>query len=309
MMLRRAYPILNFTAFLFACSDPPEDPVAAEIDRIVEAQCAAARECACSESPFSEAEYCEAVTRSDLVGLRAGAEEVGLDFDLECAAPWTMVGFAGCDNYDVLEAKAIDLVDPESCGGCPLAHGDRQVGELCSAYTFAGTISDCARGLACVDVDGEARCIDPCASVEGTPCGYATCGDGLTCDHTTKRCTATAALGEPCDGRRCDRGLWCSNGSRTCIEIAGAGDPCTDVYDCERDLHCDLEAGVCVADRDDGAPCEDSTECVGRCDDGVCVPLPAVGEPCYSSACAEGAICDQDAGLCVIEEPYLCWFY
>lgn len=309
MMIRRSCPIFALAALALACNDAPEDPVEAEIDRIVATQCATARACECSDSPFSEAEYCEAVTRADLVSLRAGAEEVGLSFDLECAAEWTMVGFAGCHNYDVLEAMTTEIVHQESCGGCQLAFGERLVGEPCSAYSFAGPISDCARGLACIDVDGEARCIDPCASVEGSPCGSQTCGDGLYCDYSTHRCVAAARLGEPCDGVYCDRGLWCSGGSWTCVEIGGAGDPCTDVYDCDRNLYCDLDVGVCVAAQGDGAPCEDGIECEGRCEDGVCVPLPAVGEPCYSSACREGAICDQDAGLCVVEEPYLCWFY
>lgn len=89
----------------------------------------------------------------------------------------------------------------------------------------------------------------------------------------------TVAEGEPCQETGyfddCAKGTYCSDG--VCIDpcaTAAVGEPCTN------------EGGYLI-ECDPGASCDYETE--------ICVALPAVGEPCDSVSCVEGAYCNLES--------------
>ncbi|MEQ8279656.1 MAG: hypothetical protein RMA76_04920 [Deltaproteobacteria bacterium] len=130
------------------------------------------------------------------------------------------------------------------------------------------TVDDCADSSGCVN----GVCRTPgTAGAACTPSGTGrTCADPYLC--TTGGCGFGAGLGEACGfSTRCAQGLRCADD--VCVTAASSNGACTS----------------------DGA-CPVNHVC-----DGVCRPLPVVGEVCTATLpCAEG-ICDQ--GTCRLARP------
>lgn len=164
----------------------------------------------------------------------------------------------------------------------------------CTVTTDVCDSTECGMGQECLDVDGSAVCLTPCATADDCP------DDGDPC--TTAVCEADA---------RVDEGTFCT----------------TSAVDCGAEL-CDPETGACVECIDDDctAPqiCVDhacATTCTsdGDCDDGlacngtetcdpaaICVPGTAPdcddGLDCTDDACAEPDGC-TNTSLCPEEMP------
>ena len=205
------------------------------------------------------------------------ATSLHLEFDLTCAQSWLgPVQQLACD-------ATFDLVDlalrPPSCEHpCALFFGERGLREPCQS---TNGLSDCARGLACI----EGECLDPCDDAppsEGDACQW-TCADGLWCRR------------EQSEG--------------VCLPLPTPGEPCTPHWACASEAWCDFEAEddpTCVTRLDDGASCSAHTQCnSGHCPDGRCRSRLREGEPCSSNLrCAEGLWCP--ATTCERRRPALC---
>lgn len=303
---------LALFASALACGEasPAEESWEEALDRIVAAECEPLTSCACDDGRRIDAELCEHKVRVSYIDIFVGAAEAGLTVDPECIAEKSSWDTTGCQPYSEIEEEDLETIlapPPWKCGACSVAYGDRQVGETCTTYRLGWQPSDCAQGLLCVEIGDEERCIDPCTSEVGSPCTWGSCGPGLYCGDSG--CAPRLAAGEPCSSGVCAEGLLCSN-EGMCKPKAGAGAPCYDSRDCELGHFCEEGTEVCRAALDPGSACDSATYCSdGRCEDGLCVLYPDVGEPCPLNSCAPGATCDDFTGVCVPEQPWVCEFF
>jgi hypothetical protein len=155
----------------------------------------------------------------------------------------------------------------------------------------------------------------------GEPCGQASdviyvdgeCKDDLWCNRELGFCEAKAKQGEPCTEYGstdtagvttppCEDDLWCDSrdGVGTCRTLSKSGGLCLDHWDCEEPLACAPPPsgeglGVCGEKIAQGGACGDNEDCAQGlgCADGVCAPLPTVGQTCLSGDCAPGISCES----------------
>ncbi len=188
---------------------------------------------------------------------------------------------------------------------------DRSLGGAC-------VNSACAVGLACSQ---EFHCRT--AVRLGSSCDRAgvlnACGDGASCVGVGPEgtCMLRGANLAPCrfSDHPCDAGLVCTAGvCRSAVAVGGACDPTGLVNGCTLDSTCVGVGGVatCVANGAFGATCRFMSP---ACDAGLacattawgprCRPAVAVGEACdvggIADACADGATCASDRGVCVAD--------
>jgi Dickkopf N-terminal cysteine-rich region len=152
---------------------------------------------------------------------------------------------------------------------------------------------------------------------EGEPCFGECSSTDLTCIMGTCGVLVTGnSLGAPCtaaDPTTCDvyrSGLICGADSMcTPVDVAEPGESCDQFQ-----TYCrgSVVAGtsvclnqVCVAAVALGGACVNTQVAEGppcvpgaRCDDGLCVPRSAIGQPCAEDVCVPGSICSN--GICAI---------
>ncbi|HEX6763938.1 MAG TPA: hypothetical protein VF103_00640, partial [Polyangiaceae bacterium] len=89
-------------------------------------------------------------------------------------------------------------------------------------------------------------------------------------------CQTPGKVGEPCNDASCELGLVCWTDHR-CRKESLLGEACDAETWCER---------------------------FTRCVDGVCVPFPRAGEPCWNGVCDPNfeLTCDPELGICVEED-------
>jgi|GEM_PF-2212248 len=179
-------------------------------------------------------------------------------------------------------------VSTPSCGACSTL---AQVGGAC------GDNQTCAPGSACVPGAGTATCTAITHGAAGASCDdiEALCADGLYCDATTRKCTATKASGAPCSGsNECTPPLVCGGASpvgmgTTCQSAGQAGTGCSFDEQCASGLGCDSSKNQCatVSWASAGQPCGGGVRClVGSCPpsasgaSSVCPKVIPDGQPC-----------------------------
>lgn len=174
---------------------------------------------------------------------------------------------------------AFDLIPPLTCDGWTLADafGYGQEGdEYYYGYGYEGGY-DQEEPLP-VSVDEE--CVQRIAArIDALDCSLQFTAGGTDCRAFCWPIVGPRFAGEACSNQQdCGRGLVCDRDEcrdPCLVRPPAEGDPCDGGNDCG-------DALVCVE-----APDGDGT--------GVCMVLPAAGQPCYFGQCAEGLRCD-DAG-------------
>jgi hypothetical protein len=180
-------------------------------------------------------------------------------------------------------------------GGEP---GARTLGQTClvSATGAAGSASDCADGLECVEdcgIGGGARCYQLCASDVDCPdsacrqtptasghriceIAYTSCdplGPGDSCPHATEQCyllsSGTSLSGRP--ATVCD----CSSNAM------GVGMPCSDSRDCAHGLVCPPQGSVAVGGGYCAHVCDLTMGNAGCLTDQACRPIDSKWGYCF----------------------------
>ena len=190
--------------------------------------------------------------------------------------------------------------------------------------------SDKITGMPC-EIDAECQSRSCSSGTTPEACNLGSCVEPV---HV-------AALGEDCSTVACSPDSWCAPFVNTCLPLEREGAACTDAHQCGFGLDCfdtcqppphlgdpcprllglptcgntvgmacDLATGACAAPLGLGAACDPDDD---RCQSGwlecardrrVCVPFPAVGEPCDQPyRCADGALCtfsgEGTTGICL----------
>ena len=136
--------------------------------------------CDCDPPPYATEEECRAEAEANFLGLQAAGVAAGLTYDPVCAgAVIDVYGSFNCQST-VTDTEGLRLF----CDilTCPIYHGEADAGDPCLDYD--GGLSDCARGLACVD----GFCVDfGCELREGDVCWNGNdfaglCRPDLACD-------------------------------------------------------------------------------------------------------------------------------
>jgi hypothetical protein len=99
--------------------------------------------------------------------------------------------------------------------------------------------------------------------------------DGLTCNHTTKKCTLLAATGGPCEvDQDCIAGDYCPPyPATTCAKRIADGAPCTPsvLSPCQATSYCDSGSQTCKPLLADGTVCMLDQQCQSSsCTNGTC---------------------------------------
>lgn len=236
-----------------------------------------------------------------------------------CACP-TSTELEACRDHvadelaPVLEAPDPGLTYDQACADAMLEAYDtlecRTAAELESAATtcalckiYHGTK---AAGAACDD--DEPLLANACA--QGLWCWEGVCVDPC----------ATAGEGESCPEVRCGPGLYCrqrvssENGgppevSGTCTRTAAAGEGCVDVA-CDDGLAC--SDGVCAPLPGLGqactADCREGTCVAGSDGTRTCAPRTADGGSCERDDACVSETCDLERGVCAPAQPLVCEF-
>jgi hypothetical protein len=229
--------------------------------RHAEAICAAEHDRGCDcETRFSSMATCVENRHDEIRRLQRMAIADGNVFDLDCADEH----IALIDGTDCGDLSA--FLDAGDYVTCTIYSGDRQLGETCSGYSWAGLYSadrvlgqwmgDCEPGLMCVSgrcvthdmpyflLEADAPCFDRDELMQ-----LGVCGAEQTCNFTSGFCVAPAAEGGSCaDGTPCALETWC-------------------------------DRGECVARKPDGEPCSEQYECMNDCVEGVCAPWSTEDRP------------------------------
>lgn len=267
------------------------------------------------QSVLGDAKLCQSFAASvaeKRVGFdpaRAGACLSELEAAVSCEGTDDMANFADC--------AAIAPLVP--------------VGETCTSFSDVAVGRECGGDSFCKPT-ADYACTGSCTarSPVDTPCDPLTtdvrCGNGLTCDQTTKRCVVKppdVALNGVCDGAglgRCQSGLWCDPGTTNAPGACHAqqtSGACTDSQACAHPTICAGASGSrsCVTHKSVGESCTRGwRECgiVGHCgDDNKCTDAPANldqacgtlgGErvPCGADAYCDGAL--QGSGTCKLKK-------
>ncbi len=155
-------------------------------------------------------------------------------------------------------------------------------------------------------------CVTPGTRAPGEACAFPSQCGSLDCkmDGDCGSCATEAAAGQSCAApdADCDSYTFCG-ASQTCVPLSGPVYPpdqaCTPDYPCWTDTYCD---GVCRPLPTIGESCAETAACVGGayCGAGaLCLPIPGNGEPCgvvtgddgrpSAVYCGQGSACDFDA--------------
>lgn len=288
------------------------------MDAIAEATCARSRDCATYYAPERPSAchrgLLDAYYRERLDALASGHVRFDVANACQCLAELTE---RRCNpGHDVplvcqhvfLGTRDGDCATSAQCGSdgtcfrtedvCPgSCFIIGQLGEPCT--TFEG----CATGLACIDGHCDLGRGPGEACDSWVDCRFELgCSDGV--------CNTPAGAGEPCDpDAMCAEGLVCDHPGGTCGAGVGVGDACSDVHRCALGLRC--ASAVCIALRGPGAACSSDAECPGdfTCD-GVCVPLPVIGDACVdrclTGVCTEGTcVPSADGAACDANRTFL----
>jgi hypothetical protein len=155
-------------------------------------------------------------------------------------------------------------------------------------------------------------CVTPGTRAQGEACAFPSQCQSLDCKMTGDcgACAVEAALGESCAAAdvECDAYTACG-ASQTCIPLSGSlafeGEACMPDHDCFSDYYCD---GVCRPLPKLGDSCADAAACAdgAYCGAGdVCFALPSSGKACgvqigddgqpTAADCGPGLTCSLDA--------------
>lgn len=149
----------------------------------------------------------------------------------------------------------------------------------------------------------------------GNKCDREHCKEGLFCDTQAlvtseiNICQERLPLNSTCSfgyepPENCQYPFRCSKATLTCqpFEEGSEGDLCFSSLDCSDELRC--EDGQCIPKTPDFSLCTRNYECNGSCimgpNDGICVPLPTLGErcneSCFSTHKGERVVCNIPRG-------------
>ena len=216
---------------------------------------------ACGWTSTSARELCiERTNRSwPCTGLAKRVEHGTAKFNQEAAdrcLERARVNAKGCDQRSLLGSAP---------GAAPTLVGGLQIPPICEVSDAAEEpppmppLPSCGKETT-PNVTSGGTCLssDDCLNPDEA------CG-GSDCDL---RCRKAGVLDGPCGTKGCESGLQCDFETRTCKKSRAMGDAC------DVPLHpCDPKTSACVS--------------------GTCQPLPTEGQPCGSSACAKGLVCER----------------
>ena len=190
---------------------------------------------------------------------------------VSCTAEWKT---HSCDDLKVDKGPA-----------CSQVWGNRAVGDSC-AFDSQCRTGLCKGGIVPSYQPQCGKCVDfapshgPCSDQSACPLGEV-CSSGTCIDFVD-------SFYDPCDAITCPDTQTCSKGA--CVAPPGRGEACTSRTTCAEGLACE----VAIVSGMESEPVE-----------GVCQPLPAIGEPCLPTfgsvgACVQGGTCDgRPTGKCV----------
>jgi hypothetical protein len=203
--------------------------------------------------------------------LLADGSNWSVDLAVSCTAAWKT---QSCDDLKVDKGPA-----------CSQVLGNRPVGDSC-AFDVQCKTGACNGGIVPSYQAQCGKCVDIAPS-HGVCSEQAVCPPNEVCSSGTCIDYVGSAL-DPCDAVTCPDTQTCSKG--TCVAPPGLGGACTSRTTCAAGLGCEIELVSPGANEPQ---------------EGVCQPLPAIGDPCLPTfgsvgSCVAGGTCDgRPTGKCV----------
>lgn len=132
------------------------------------------------------------------------------------------------------------------------------------------------------------------------------CGTTLWCPTALGACAVVPDVGQPCaldfSGDPCRASLVCTLG--LCAVGGDRGASCDTDRPCRPGFRCSATTGECVDLVGPGGPCLSGQNCptFHECIGEVCIPFPALGEPCSGVLpCLQGACIPGPEGTCTLQ--------
>ena len=237
--------------------------------------------------------------------LLADGSNWSVDQIVSCTAAWKT---QSCDDLMVDQGPA-----------CSYVLGNRPVGDDC-AFDVQCKTGACGGGIVPFYEAICGKCIDIAPS-HGACSVDARCPPNQVCNSGT--CTDyVGMLQDPCDAIKCPEPQTCASGA--CVAPPGVGGACSSRTKCAAGLGCQIELvspgvnepgeGVCQPLPPIGDPCLPTFGSVGACvsggtcdgrPTGKCVPLVEVGGTCGFTRCVDGAYCQVEGYD--FPPPYICY--
>lgn len=243
-------------------------------------------------------------------------------FDAEAAAVClAYVEARGCLEPGTYAPSEAEIAGQAACEavmhGAMVANGPCLLSLECAAEDDARVV--CGFAPTCSD----ACCVGGCRTLTtapiGTPCTNQTrCAEGSYCARdpdlgTFTTCSALRPIGAACqDGNECAADSFCDFNAGKCAGLVGEGESCVAFgsASCMPGLYCAdpgfVDEGRCYAYAPLGGSClndwyDGCNELGAICDQEatLCVAGPTAGQPCQDGSCAPSASCDWNTDLCV----------